>query len=461
MIKLILKILALVIVLSSFIVVCVKAGIELQDKNLESNIVLTSFNHINQPTKGNSFAINLSLKETSFINDVDLYIEGKKISSSKNLICKNNRYYFAVSDFEKIYNYKIKITNNTLFVYTEGSKNADSDSSYYTDRTLIHPYLEYDNTAYLSMIDMTESLNLTVFWDYDKKTLSFYKVREELSRETRQHSKRPALIRLEDVTAGAIYTNSDSLEKLRIMSDYMYSKDVPFHIAWVPRYMNPEKGIDNNLLEVYSLSNVDFIYTMDYMISKGGIVGLHGYTHQYGGEESIVGAEFGDKACFNLNETKSRIEASIATAKTLDIPYEFFESPHYRSTKEQEQAVFENYFNYMFEPSKALFNNKPALGKGNNKTIYVPAPLGYIHDNDIDDMIKRIKTKPRDHIAAMFYHPSKEFQFIAITNRQGYHKYEYSQDSILHKLLNCLKEERYTPVRITDVRLEKKSHRAF
>jgi uncharacterized protein YdaL len=245
------------------------------------------------------------------------------------------------------------------------------------------------------------------------------------------------------------------------MSDYMHSKDVPFHIAWVPRYMNPEKGIDNNLLKIYSLSNVDFIYTMDYMISKGGIVGLHGYTHQYGAEESILGAEFGDKACFNLNETKSRIEASIATAKALNIPYEFFESPHYRSTKEQEQAVFENYFNYMFEPSKALFNNKPALSKGNNKTIYVPAPLGYIHDNDIDDMIKRIKTKPRDHIAAMFYHPSKEFQFIEITDRQGYHKYEYSQDSILHKLLNCLKEERYTPVRITDVRLEKKSHRVF
>ena len=457
MIKLAIKILIVGIILSSLAVVGFKISNTLQNEALETNIILTSFKDVKQPVKRNQINNKLSEKEASFINDVDLYIDGEKVKSNNNLLCKNNRYYLAKSDFEKILGYIIKINNDRIYTYNKSESKNDGDNNSYSDRALIHPYLDYDNSTYLSMIDLTASFNLAASWDYDKKTLNFYKVKKELPHESRSHNRRPALIRLEDVSAGATYTNSESLEKLRIISDYLYSKDVPFHIAWIPRYMNPEKGIDNDLLKVYSLSNVDFIYTMDYMISRGGIVGLHGYTHQYGSEQSAIGSEFGDKACSNLEETKNRIEAAIATAKALNIPYEFFESPHYRSTKEQQQTVFENYFDYIFEPSKTLFNNKPALSKSNSRTVYVPAPLGYVHDdNDIDDMINRIKTKPKDYIAAMFYHPLIEFKFITLTKHQGYTEYEYSQDSILHKLLNCLKDEGYTPVKITDIRLTKK-----
>jgi hypothetical protein len=452
MIRLGVKILAASIFLSSLSFLCFKIAKNLQNTAIENNIVLASFTQTGQPLKGKRFTNKLINMEYTLIRDIDLYLDGKKITSKNSILCKNNRYYFDTSAFEELMDYRIKVENNKFIAYREDS--MDTDNRSYIARELIHDCLYYRDTPYVSMIDLTEALNLTVSWDYDNSTLNLYKLRKEVPREVRNHFKRPALIRLEDVAAGTIYANSESMTKLRIISDLMYTKSVPFHIAWIPRYMNPEEGIDNNLLDVYSLANVDFVYTLDYMISHGGIVGIHGYTHQYGTEESIVGSEFGDKWCTDLVETKSRIEAAINTAKELNISYEFFESPHYRSTKEQQQVVFEKYFDYMFEPSKLLFNTRPALSKSNNRTIYVPAALGYVHDNDVEDMINRIKNKPKDHIAAFFYHPTKEFPFITLKSNFGYPDYDYSQDSILNRLLNCLNEEGYTVVKITDVKLK-------
>lgn len=455
MIKLAIKVIATGIILSTLSLLGFKLVKHFQNTAMENNIVLASFNQSAQSLKGKRFSNKQINSEYTLIRDVNLFIEGKEANSKNGLICKNNRYYFDTSAFESLLGYKIKVENNRLIAYSEDSMGT-IDKNFF-DKELIHDCLYYRDTPYVSMIDLTEALNLTVSWNYEESTLNFYKVRNKILQQTRNHFKKPALIRLEDVAAGTIYANKDSMSKLRIIADLMYSKNVPFHIAWIPRYINPEKGIDNNLLESYSLSNVDFIYTLDYMVGRGGIVGIHGYTHQYGSEESIVGSEFGDKWCSSLEETEKRIQAAINTAKELDIPYEFFESPHYRSTKEQQQAVFEKYFDYMFEPSKVLFNNRPALSKNNNRTIYVPAALGYVHDDDVNDMINRIKTKPKDYITAFFYHPTKEFQFITLNNDGGYPVYEYSENSILHKLLNCLNEEGYTLVKITDINLGRKT----
>jgi hypothetical protein len=399
---------------------------------------------------------NFFSKGNDFVNDITVSLEGKNINFKNEIVCKNNRYYFEVSNFEKVFGYSIKVIEDKLYAYKEIRKTDEANKDY-VERNLLHPCVTYDKTNYISMIDLTEALNLTATWNYEKKELSFYKVREKFTQESRSHRKRPALIRFEDVSAGETYTSSDNLQKMRIVSDFMYSKAVPFHIAWIPRYKDPENGIDNDLLTIYSLSNVDFVYTLDYMISKGGIVGLHGYTHQYGNEQSVIGSEFGDNLCSTLEETKARIEASISTAKNLDIPYSFFESPHYSSSKEQQQTVFENYFDYMFEASKAEYTTKPYLSKNNNKTIYVPAPLGYVYDGTGEGLMEKIRNKPQNYIAGFFYHPSIEFKFINLTTDKGYPEYEYSNTSVLHKILNCLSEEGYTPVKITDIKLGKQA----
>jgi Uncharacterized protein conserved in bacteria (DUF2334). len=59
--------------------------------------------------------------------------------------------------------------------------------------------------------------------------------------------------------------------------------------------MNPAKGIDNDPSTQLSMHNTDFIFTLDYLIDKNGLIGLHGYTHQQGNEESADGIEFNSK----------------------------------------------------------------------------------------------------------------------------------------------------------------------
>jgi hypothetical protein len=430
------------VILISMVFAAYRINNRIKNEAMGENIILTSFRS-SKPVFNN---INLSKNDTpqkgyAIIDNINLFIEEKSVSSKDIILCKNNRYYFKISVFEKILGYSIRITDEGFYVI---------DDNHQVQNHFIQPLLTHDDTPYLSMIDLTEGLGLTFSWNYDSKTLNFYKLRNKLSHENRKQYKKPSLIRFEDITAGMSYKSSDNLYKMRIISDFMYSKSLPFHIAWIPRYRNPKLDIDNDLLKVYSLSNVDFIYTMDYMIAKGGIVGLHGYTHQYGDEESAIGSEFGYNSYYTREYTKNRVEASINTAKELSIPFKFFESPHYTSSKEQ-QAIFENYFDYIFEPEKYLFNTIPVISKGNNRTIYVPTPLGYVHKNTAEDIIERIKTKPKDYIASFFYHPYLEFDYIKLKNKDSYPDYEYSDKSILKEIIKCLDSEGFTPVKITDI----------
>ena len=106
---------------------------------------------------------------------------------------------------------------------------------------------------------------------------------------------RVALIRFEDVTAGDEYLDSDNLEKFRVVADYMFSAGVPFHIAWIPRFIDPPNGIDNDISKDYSMPNANFLFTIEYLLNRNGVIGLHGYTHQYGNEVSADGTEFNEE----------------------------------------------------------------------------------------------------------------------------------------------------------------------
>ena len=79
----------------------------------------------------------------------------------------------------------------------------------------------------------------------------------------------------------------------------------------------------------------DFVYTLDYMLDRDGLIGLHGYTHQYGKTVSIEGLEFhapyGNGVNIPATEeyAQERINLAKEAAQNLDIPYAFFEAPHY------------------------------------------------------------------------------------------------------------------------------------
>lgn len=459
MVRLVFKITLALAFVGTIVAASIKAEREIAVNAFDNNVVVSSFKEPSKLSKLNTYTSKgLAAKDIDIVEGLNLYYENKAIPAAYSVLSKNNRYYLSIMDFEKLLGYSIKIYEDKVYVYKD-NRNIVIDlknNSYkvYFEKDLKNPCIVYRNEVYLSVIDLVNIFDLKTKWNYEKKELRFYDNRDTLPKETRTKFKRPALIRLEDVSAGTVYLNRDSLEKLRILSDFMYSKDVPFHVAWIPRYVNPKEGVDNDLLKVNSMVNADFIFSLDYLSTRGGIIGLHGYTHQYGDGESIVDSEFGDKWCKTPEETKQRVEAAINVAKELNIPYSFFESPHYRSTPEQ-QEIFEKYFDYMYEPSKRLYNRRPALSKANSKTVYVPAPLGYVHDKEIEDMINRLKTKPRDSIASLFYHPTKEFEYITLTEKNGYPTYEYSENSILHKLLKAFSDQGYTPVKITDIKIKK------
>ncbi|MEW8957413.1 DUF2334 domain-containing protein, partial [Clostridium sp.] len=304
-----------------------------------------------------------------------------------------------------------------------------------------------DNKLYLSLIDISDMLNLKISFDSKKEEVRCFKSKEEsfIFNDTQGtlSKKKTALIRIEDVTAGSIYLNDENMEKLRAIGDLLYNEGSGYHIAWIPRYVNPEKSEDNDLTRDINFLNSEFLYTLDYLINRGAIVGLHGYTHQYGDEESIIGSEFQDKHKLSKEEEVRRVEAAIKNSIALNIPYKFFETPHYRSS-ERFQTTLENYFDYVYEPCIGVWNKKTYISHRNKVTKYVPAPLGYIEDKEIEEMINKIKNKNSKELKSFFYHPGKEFEDIVLKREgNGYPYYEYKDTSMLKTMIRELNKDGY------------------
>jgi uncharacterized protein YdaL len=89
-------------------------------------------------------------------------------------------------------------------------------------------------------------------------------------------SRKRALVRIEDVGPDA-----DPAE-LRAIADYLYSKNVPFSVAVIPFYVDPN-GVYNNGVPVseHLYQSRGVVNALHYMQSKGGTLLMHGYTHQY------------------------------------------------------------------------------------------------------------------------------------------------------------------------------------
>ncbi|MFC4763598.1 DUF2334 domain-containing protein [Dyella koreensis] len=102
-------------------------------------------------------------------------------------------------------------------------------------------------------------------------------------------SRKRALVRIEDVGPDA-----DPAE-LRAIADYLFSKNVPFSVAVIPFYVDPN-GVYNNGVPVsrhlYQARGV--VNALHYMQSRGGTLLMHGYTHQYSNIPNPYSAVSGD-----------------------------------------------------------------------------------------------------------------------------------------------------------------------
>lgn len=296
-------------------------------------------------------------------------------------------------------------------------------------------------------------------------------------------SKRHAMIRLEDVGLGGDYNTLEGLGKLRAVMSYIESEHVPFHVAVIPRRMSQntdgewkERGIDDpNPDPVVSA----FISLLQEAEQHGGVLGMHGYRHQYGeayredGEQnSGTGSEFNIKGAPETKEisyASERMKDSLAAFAKAGLQPAFWESPHYQDTHEQEE-VFRSYVGLMYQPdlySKSARNDLNAydtintFGQNSLGSVYIPAPFRYVSDaNSVDQMLDRAAKD--DGLASFYFHPFLEFKHLEPVldvdgnpkEENGLPLYQYKDEksaSYLHTLIAGFKELHYRWVSLYDI----------
>ena len=257
---------------------------------------------------------------------------------------------------------------------------------------------------------------------------------------------KPALIRLEDVNPEyAIQENG--LEVLRLVADYLYSQNVPFQISVIPVYSDP---LENIYLDMSAddPNMQKFRETIKYMQSKGGTVGIHGYTHQFANSVTGRGYEFGNNAYSEDAIAFERMEKAVQIFYKAGIDnFYYWETPHYAATDSQYKK-FANRFSVFYEPDykqrgarnvKVYYNLKPYQ----QPTVFIPAPLDFASNNDdVERIISEVKQNPP--IVSFFFHPAAEFKIDYTSNgkRRGF--FLDNRTGYLEKIVEEIKRNGYS-----------------
>jgi hypothetical protein len=296
-------------------------------------------------------------------------------------------------------------------------------------------------------------------------------------------NKRHAMIRLEDVGPGGEYNSLEGLGKLRAVMEYIESKHIPFHVAVIPRRISvgedgiwEERGIDDPNPDPVVKA---FIRLLQEGEQRGGILGMHGYSHQYGdsiknddSQNSGTGAEFDVKGAPETKESSyaaERITNSLAAFEKAGLQPAFWESPHYKDTREQEK-VFRSYIGILYQPDLFslrsfkdlnVYDTTNAYGKSSLGSVYVPAPYSYVTDGKSVD---RILSKAADDngLASMYFHPFLEFPYLEKkigadgkqVEKDGLPVFKYKEDgtqSYLHRLVDGFAKMGYHWMSLYDI----------
>lgn len=88
--------------------------------------------------------------------------------------------------------------------------------------------------------------------------------------------RKRALVRIEDVNA------ESNPRRLRRIADYLYRQGVPFSVATIPLYKDPNGVYNGGVPQTRSLAQSTRVRdALLYMVNRGGTLIMHGYTHQY------------------------------------------------------------------------------------------------------------------------------------------------------------------------------------
>lgn len=98
-----------------------------------------------------------------------------------------------------------------------------------------------------------------------------------------------ALLRLEDINP------SDDPARLLAVAQYLYAQHIPYGFGVIPEYLDPLGFYNDDTPAQARLDQVpSLVSTLQYMLGHGGVMVMHGYTHQWDTEENPYSGVSGD-----------------------------------------------------------------------------------------------------------------------------------------------------------------------
>jgi uncharacterized protein YdaL len=250
-----------------------------------------------------------------------------------------------------------------------------------------------------------------------------------------------ALIRLEDVGPAA-----DPVQ-LRQIADLLAARSIPFSVAVYPVYVGPVTQHPRERIRLQDRPQV--VDAIKYMLSKGGTLVLHGYTHQLGDRRNPTNGESGEDyeflrvhynahyvLIYNDPVTKNpaawarhRIDMALAAIRSAGLPRpELWQFPEYGASP-AEYRVAASMFTARFERGnyaagrpghedlKTLTEQTPPyLVRDVYGGPVLPETLGYVIGPHVpatgQGSVRAIlaagavqKAAVRDNVAGVYYHP--------------------------------------------------------
>lgn len=242
--------------------------------------------------------------------------------------------------------------------------------------------------------------------------------------------KRTALVRIEDVCP---LTDPKSI---RAIADYLSGEGVPFAIALVPYYVDPEENTASSLSD-----KPELVKAVRYAMSKGAAIVMHGSTHQYRGR-STHDYEFWDALHDNplfedsREYVRVRIQRGIDEMRKNGIYPIVFETPHYVCSQ-LDYSVIDRFFSAEYGRRQVIdqtgFDQLVPyyIARHPSGNSIIPENLGYI-PNDRQEAAPLLRSAKnnlavRDGFASFFFHPWIERQALRdlVTGIRGL-GYEFS-----------------------------------
>ncbi|WP_315069106.1 DUF2334 domain-containing protein [uncultured Clostridium sp.] len=387
------------------------------------------------------------------VNNVTLNILNETNITNVPMLLKSQRYYIPLSFICSKLNYTLDTSDNKISLYNNDNKISLTKNSYIKNSStgsLRGNLINEDDTNYISISDIEELFNLIAVFDFKNNSISLLDNNVKAPDEPpTAYSDKVALIRLEDFGCGGNYAVDKNQAKIKLMANLLYSQGMKFHVSWIPRFVLPADNIDNDLLTNNSITNVGFVDLLDYFINKGGEIGLHGYTHQHGNEISGIGEELAKDVNDTEAETRSVIEKGIDTASALNIPISYYESPHYLDT-ELQKKVIADYFQFVYEPFNGTDNTN--IYNLNDTNLFVPTPLGYVHDSDPSSIISGLNDENPDMLHSFYYHPFVELKYVDFNTNNNKLTVTYDESSPLKKITKALETDGYTTIHVDELK---------